>query len=120
MVITGNVQVCPRHLTLGADMVVPEILSDESLAPWQTLANSMKGDSEETGRPRTLAVMQLSHAGRQSTNFVGGRIPFMPPSAPSSVGLGSTTKDAWVSRLLYRLLFQTPRSMSKSEIDDVV
>lgn len=101
-------------------MVVPEVLSEESLTPWKALASAMKGDSEKMEGKRTLAVMQLSHAGRQSTNFIGGRMPFVPPSAPSSIRLGSTSKDGWISRLLYRLLFQTPRCMSENEIDDVV
>lgn len=122
MVITGNVQVCPRHLTLGADLVVPEELSEEALAPWKALARAIKGDDDETEGSRTLAIMQLSHAGRQSTNFVGGRMPFEPPSAPSSVRLGSESaaREGWISRPLFSLLFQKPRSMSKEEIDDVV
>ena len=120
MIITGNVQVCPKHLTLGADMVIPNVLSEESLTPWKTLANAMKGETKAMNGNRSLAIMQLSHAGRQSTNFVGGRTPFAPPSAPSAVPLGNSSKHGWISRTLYRILFQTPRSMSKSEIEEVV
>ncbi|KLO14392.1 FMN-linked oxidoreductase [Schizopora paradoxa] len=120
MVITGNVQVSPRHLTLGADMVVPEVLSAESMAPWKVLARAMKGEMDGLDEPRPFAIMQLSHAGRQSTNFIGGRMPFVPPLAPSSIRLGSTSKDGYIARVLYRILFQTPRAMSKTDIEDVV
>ncbi|KLO14364.1 FMN-linked oxidoreductase [Schizopora paradoxa] len=120
MVITGNAQVCSRHLTLGADMVVPEVLSEESTAPWRILASAIKGDNDALDETRPLVIMQLSHAGRQSTNFIGGRMPFVPPLAPSSIRLGSTSKDGWIARLLYRILFQTPRTMTETDIEDVV
>jgi 2,4-dienoyl-CoA reductase-like NADH-dependent reductase (Old Yellow Enzyme family) len=66
--------------------------------------------------------MQLSHSGRQSTTILGGRFPWNPPLAPSAIRVGSMDPKAdtiW-SRLLYRLLFSTPKEMTLQDIDEVV
>jgi 2,4-dienoyl-CoA reductase-like NADH-dependent reductase (Old Yellow Enzyme family) len=132
IIITGNVQVCPAHLTLGRDVVLPKYVSEETLFPFRSLANVIHSNSsphtlkshtgsEVDGSLSTLAIMQLSHAGRQSANFIGGRYPFVPPMAPSAIAIGGGTSETnFFSRLFYRALFQTPREMSSSEIDDVV
>jgi 2,4-dienoyl-CoA reductase-like NADH-dependent reductase (Old Yellow Enzyme family) len=65
--------------------------------------------------------MQLSHAGRQSPNVLGGRRPFAPPLSPSAIALGSGKKNkGFLSSLFHRLLFQVPQEMSLANIDDVV
>ncbi|KXN81689.1 NADH oxidase [Leucoagaricus sp. SymC.cos] len=116
MVITGNVQVSPSHLTLGRDLIVPEKLNDVSLKPYKALASAMKGPDR-----RTLAVMQLSHAGRQSSNFIGGRYPFERPLAPSAIPVGSSSsQDDPVAAMIQSVLFQTPKEMSLEDINDVV
>jgi 2,4-dienoyl-CoA reductase-like NADH-dependent reductase (Old Yellow Enzyme family) len=118
MLFTGNVQVDSHHLTLGRDFVMPTELSEDSILPFKQLAAVMHGDCEDDDRP--LAIMQLSHAGRQSSNFIGGRPLFSPPSAPSAVPLGRTGKEGWLGQMLYRLMFTTPKAMDKEELDQVV
>jgi 2,4-dienoyl-CoA reductase-like NADH-dependent reductase (Old Yellow Enzyme family) len=117
MIFTGNVQVSPQHLCLARDLVLPREISEENLKPFRELAAAMHGEREE----RPMAIMQLSHAGRQSPNIVGGRFPFVPPLGPSSIRLGSSLKhDGSLSDLLHRIMFQIPRSMSLDDIDEVV
>src|SRR6266403_1093181 len=85
MIITGNVQVSRDHLSLGKDMVVPEIITSDTLRSYETLARTMRPASERNASknrddvsiPRTLIIMQLSHAGRQSPIVLGGRSPFV-------------------------------------------
>ncbi|KZV66475.1 FMN-linked oxidoreductase [Peniophora sp. CONT] len=114
MICTGNVQVAADHLTLGRDMVVPPGLDDREVAPFTALAKALHCS------PDTLAIMQISHAGRQSPNILGGRSLFSPAVAPSAIALGGHSRDGWLARLLYRTLFPTPRELSSSEINRVI
>lgn len=119
MIITGNVQVSPKHLSLGRDMVIPKFNTEEALRPFQKLARAIKGGGNLPAEP--LAIMQLSHAGRQSPNILGGRAPFERPLAPSAIALGSGKHgDNIISKIFYWLLFQTPKEMSVQNIDEVV
>lgn len=131
MIITGNVQVSPTHLTLGRDVTLPVTLTEETLKPYKNLADILHGRSVDVdgvhypAMPNhPLAIMQLSHAGRQSPNLLGGRRLFASPLAPSPIGLGSGLnskgEDNILSKLCYRFLFQTPREMTSVDIDDVV
>lgn len=116
MIITGNVQVSSTHLTLGRDLILPTTISDDSLAPFVKLAQEIHSSCPETS---PLAIMQLSHAGRQSSNFLGGRHPSQKPLAPSAIRLQS--KDgSLLSSMFHHALFQTPHAMSLREIDQVV
>ena len=127
MIITGNVQVSRNHLTLGKDMIVPETITSDTLRSYKALACAMRPVSEQNlskkqGNvltPRTLIIMQISHAGRQSPIVLGGRFPFVPPLAPSALGLGRTA-SGWFARLMYKIGFPTPRIMSLQDIDNVV
>jgi 2,4-dienoyl-CoA reductase-like NADH-dependent reductase (Old Yellow Enzyme family) len=127
MIITGNVQVSRDHLTLGKDMVVPETITSDALHSYKALARAMRPVSErnfsknrdDVSIPRTLIIMQLSHAGRQSPILLGGRSLFVPPLASSTVGLGRSASN-WFARLMYRIAFLTPRTMSMQHIDNVV
>ncbi|KAH8113757.1 FMN-linked oxidoreductase [Phellopilus nigrolimitatus] len=133
MIVTGNVQVSRRHLTLGADMIVPEKLTYEDEEKFRKLACAMKGkqagggdvgNADDTrGSKLPLAIMQLNHSGRQSPNIIGGRWPyFQPPLSASAtrVGASATRKENLLSRVAYALLFQTARAMSVEDIADVV
>ncbi|KAF5379152.1 hypothetical protein D9615_006060 [Tricholomella constricta] len=115
MIVTGNVQVSKTHLTLGRDVCLPRDLSKERLLPFEQWVTSIRG----SGESGALAIMQLSHAGRQSTNFVGGRFPFKSPLAPSPIRV-KAKNCGWLSDAFHTLVFQTPRQMSLSDIDDVV
>lgn len=126
MIITGNVQVCSNHLTLGRDLVLPDSLTPDALRPFAQLSAAIHGSenqshhySSSSRRTRALAIMQLSHAGRQSPLILGGRPPFSAPLGPSAVPLG-TKQQGVLGGMLYSLLFQTPRAMTASAIDDVV
>ncbi|KAF4564679.1 hypothetical protein EYR36_002617 [Pleurotus pulmonarius] len=114
MVLTGNFQVSGKHLTLGRDVVIPQQITDASLKPFIQLADAMHGSE------RSLAIMQLSHAGRQSANFIGGRWPFAPPRAPSPVRVGSSSSAGFFVDVFHWLCFQTPDPLTPAEIDDVV
>ncbi|KAI0703755.1 hypothetical protein BC835DRAFT_1262451 [Cytidiella melzeri] len=120
MIFTGNVQVMSDHLTLGRDVVLPHDLSSSSACqPFAELAKAMHGDTKETG---ALAIMQLSHGGRQSTLGFGGRWPFVAPMAPSAIPVELTNAGTQtsLSRILSKLLFETPREMSINDINEVV
>ncbi|KAJ3742702.1 hypothetical protein DFH05DRAFT_1501862 [Lentinula detonsa] len=117
MIITGNVQISREHLSLGRDMVVPKILTDKTIQPFRKLARIIHGNQASD----CLAIMQLSHAGRQSGNILGGRLPFVSPLAPSAVRFGQNKRDEGIiSDVFHRLLFQTPKAMSSADIDNVV
>lgn len=129
IVLTGNVQVAHDHLTLGRDIVLPRSLSlpkDEDLEPFRRLADIIHGVGCKTqfkpeGRS-TLAILQLSHAGRQSANILGGRRVLQRPMAPSSVRMGSSParKASLVERLMNTILFQKPKEMSEEDIIHVL
>ncbi|EIN08209.1 FMN-linked oxidoreductase [Punctularia strigosozonata HHB-11173 SS5] len=125
MIITGNVQVCRDHLTLGRDMVVPPVLNEKTVEPFQTLAAAIHGCSSAECSPscnhhRATAIMQLSHAGRQSANIIGGRKPLASPLAPSAVPLGRGRDAGVISSLVHAALFQTPRRMTAWDIEAVM
>ncbi|CAE6504548.1 unnamed protein product [Rhizoctonia solani] len=112
MVITGNVQVCQSHLTLGRDITLPKNAAEmERFKRW---ARCIKL-SPETG---PVAIMQLSHAGRQSPRFIGGRTPWTPPSAPSAQPMAP--REGLLSQLVFSVLFQQPRPLDLVEIESVV
>ncbi|KAI0322922.1 hypothetical protein OF83DRAFT_273939 [Amylostereum chailletii] len=118
IIISGNVQVSPRHLTLGRDIVLPPTLNERALQPFTQLAQAIHGFYSQH---RTLAIMQLSHAGRQSPLLLGGRLPFVPASAPSPIPLGRQShNEGWLARSFYRLMFQTPRQMSPEDIETTI
>lgn len=128
MVTTGNVQVSSEHLTLGCDLVIPEHLTPDVFHRYTLLAAFMKGlTPSRSHRPKDdrvcpLAIMQLSHAGRQSTNIVGGRWPFQSPLGPSAtrVGGSSSQSDGLLNRLTYGLMFQEARAMTIADIKSTV
>lgn len=113
MVFTGNVQVSPTHLTLGRDMVIPTHISEATLEPYLKLCAAIHSNG------KSLAIMQLSHTGRQSMNLISGSPN--PPLAPSSVRVGSDHKDAsFFARLVYRLAFHEPKAMTTDDLSRVI
>jgi len=120
-VLTGNIQVDKYHLTLGRDMVIPDVLNEATLRPFKDLAEAIHGGPDGTvdSSHRALAIMQLSHSGRQAANWISGRLPWNAPLAPSSVRLGAR-EQGFFPQLLYHVLFSTPREMTIPEIDHLV
>ena len=102
-------------------MVIPKVTSVETLRPYQALSNVIHtaGIANGSNDP-PLAIMQLNHAGRQSTNFVGGRRPFVPPLAPSAIKVGSSIRGSVLSDIAHSILFQTPKAMEREDIEHVV
>ena len=124
MIVTGNVEVSADHLTLGRDMIIPEHITDENLVPFKKLSAAIHGlySSKRTisgNSNKTLAIMQLNHPGRQSSNFIGGRRPFKAPLAPSAVRLGGHQLGL-ISSAIHALMFQTPRPMSHVDITKMI
>jgi 2,4-dienoyl-CoA reductase-like NADH-dependent reductase (Old Yellow Enzyme family) len=143
MIMTGNVQVCDhvrnadtqvcyaqlkthcQHISTGRDIVIPRKITANTIGPFERLADSMHQDGDESGplgANKPLAIMQLSHGGRQSNALLGGRLPWEQPLAPSGVtvgGKGSTIQGFW-HQLFYKSMFSTPKEMSIKDIDDVV
>lgn len=113
-------QVDPHHLSLGRDLIIPEVLSPETIAPYVQLRQAMTAADKPHARP--LAILQLNHTGRQSPLIIGGRGIFGgPPSAASSVPVRSRDKrDGVVSQLAYWVMFPTPKTLSTEDIDDVI
>ncbi|KAF6764839.1 hypothetical protein DFP72DRAFT_998505 [Ephemerocybe angulata] len=111
MVLTGNVQVSREHLTLGRDMVIPSHISDVTIEPFKRLSNVIHSNGT------SLAIMQLSHTGRQSSNIITGTLS--RPLAPSAIRLGNETSGA-LAKFFYWLLFRTPKAMVPGDIYHVV
>ena len=132
MIITGNVEVSPDHLTLGRDMIIPKHITEETLLPFKKLSAAIHGlyyssgnSNSNSKKNQTLAIMQLNHAGRQSTNLIGGR-GFKAPLAPSAVrvgigaGGGQRHELGYMSSAIHSLLFQTPKPMSHEDINEMI
>jgi 2,4-dienoyl-CoA reductase-like NADH-dependent reductase (Old Yellow Enzyme family) len=124
MIVTGNVEVSSDHLSLGRDITIPVLITDENLVPFKKLSAAIHGlyssQGEISGNPnKTLAIMQLNHPGRQSSNFIGGRGPFKAPLAPSAVRVGGR-KLGYMSSAIHALMFQTPRPMSQVDITEMI
>ncbi|CAA7265349.1 unnamed protein product [Cyclocybe aegerita] len=133
IIITGNVQIAPDHLTVGRDMVVPPSVFSghviqEELRPFETLASVIHGvvarkDEKRSGggqKNGTLAIMQLNHPGRQSSNFMGGRMPLQAPLAPSALRVNSGSNEGLVSSIVNASFFQTPKEMSEADILETI
>ncbi|KAJ6536346.1 hypothetical protein B0H19DRAFT_1183256, partial [Mycena capillaripes] len=61
---------------------------------------------------KPMAIIQLSHAGRQSPNILGGRFPFVSLLEPSSIRP--------LSNFFHRIMFQILRAMTLAGIDAVL
>ena len=133
MVISGNVQVSRKHLSLGADMIVPDTLSEDNLKGFKRLARSMKGGigmsadgNADESSMRPLAIMQLNHTGRQSPNVLGGRLPFIqPPLSASATRVGAPSHSSrrsnnLLTRIVNALLFQRAHAMSEKDVEETV
>lgn len=115
-------------------MTIPEVLSPATLAPWIRLADAIHtGRASPLDAPHPeaaahadlgtpLALIQLSHGGRQSLNVLGGRPAFEPPLAPSPIRSGASHagKDGQLSLAIHKLMHQEPREMTHADIKEAV
>jgi 2,4-dienoyl-CoA reductase-like NADH-dependent reductase (Old Yellow Enzyme family) len=119
MIITGNCQISPFHLTLGRDLTIPRGMSVRESDPFKALSAAMRSSGVPYAKDgdSPLAIMQLSHSGRQSPRFIGGRLgTFRRPVAPSSRRLGIDSNESWFAKAVYWCAFQTPRTMKSEEV----
>lgn len=115
MIITGNVQVAPDHLGLGADLCIPRLGSQYDIAPWTQLA--IASHACPSNEQPAVVIMQLCHVGRQSPRFIGGRWPWSRPLAPSARKVGDSLSEPFISKALYWALFQEPKVMDETDIE---
>lgn len=128
MILTGNIQISSRHLSLGRDMVIPQCTSPSNVALFKKLADAMRGHDPDgkrnlvtKGHNRTLCIVQLSHTGRQSPRLVGGRLGrFHRPVGPSSKRLGEDTREGIFTKFAYAIGFEVPHTLNEREVKDVV
>ncbi|KZO95408.1 FMN-linked oxidoreductase [Calocera viscosa TUFC12733] len=112
IILSGNIFVDPRYQGLGQDLIV---LPRSKWDAYRRLARCIKGTKPRPSAP--LALMQLSHAGRQSSrgNF---RPPWSPALAPSPIPMDAG--EGWLSTIAYRAVYGVPKEMTQKEIDTVV
>ncbi|KAK4949657.1 hypothetical protein LTR10_011498 [Elasticomyces elasticus] len=112
MLITGQVQVDRRFLSLPGDVCCHEdSLSAPVLAQWKEWAQV----AQQGGTP---CVVQIGHPGRMSPAGTGIRPADMSPLAPSSVPV--KMGDTWFDKLVQDKLLGTPKEMTHAEIDEAV
>eukprot|EP01064_Diplonema_japonicum_P014385 TRINITY_DN219_c1_g2_i1.p1 TRINITY_DN219_c1_g2~~TRINITY_DN219_c1_g2_i1.p1 ORF type:complete len:452 (+),score=128.98 TRINITY_DN219_c1_g2_i1:41-1357(+) len=99
--ITGNVQVDNRYMEAPRNVVLQEGTDLESFKKW---AVAMKTEG-------CLAIMQVSHPGRQCPTSVTTN-----PIAPSAVALEMPGMPFKMSQLMCR----APREMTQADIDEVI
>ena len=102
LIRSGNVQVDERNLATGHDRTFPSN-SPEAIAAWTELS-SVIHHSDTSDAPTSLAIMQISHAGLQSSSTINfSRLPWTPAVAPVSArpDLGDTYLGWLISRIIW-------------------
>ncbi|RSL42323.1 hypothetical protein CEP54_015517 [Fusarium duplospermum] len=111
LLITGNVQVDPRHLGQAGDIANNDSIDRSRLLDsWRKWASVSRNGGTPT-------VVQVSHPGRQSPLGAGTGGLFDKALAPSAIPL-RLGKGVFAG-VISRLLFGTPRAMTVAEILDV-
>lgn len=92
LLITGQVQVDPRYLSIKGDVVVHDASSQaEHFEKWKEWA-------EVAQREGTPCIVQLAHPGRRSPEGAGERPVGMPTLCPSDVPV--KTASSWLDSLV--------------------
>ena len=108
----------PDHLTLGRDTIIPNDFSEDSCQSYRRLADAIHGSEKATEpQKRPIALLQLSHASRQSPQLVGGRLT-IPPVGVSDVPL--SLPDDRAGRFLFWFLFRPPTPASDEELERIM
>lgn len=98
----GNVQVDPQHLATPHDRTIPSV-SHSTISAYSALRVSAIS-SINPGSPVPLMIMQISHAGLQSSSTIGfSRLPWVPAVGPSSTrpDAGSSAYGWILGRVLW-------------------
>ncbi|KAK5118581.1 hypothetical protein LTR85_008046 [Meristemomyces frigidus] len=112
LIITGQVQVDIRFLSVPGDVVTHEhSLESPYIDAWKRWASISKAG----GSP---CIVQLAHPGRMSAAGAGVRPADMPTMCPSSVPV--VLGDTWLDKLALDKVLGTPKAMTIEEIDNVV
>lgn len=112
LIITGQVQVDIRFLSVPGDVVTHEhSLESPYIDAWKRWASI----SQANGTP---CIVQLAHPGRMSKAGAGIRPADMPTMCPSSVPV--QLGDTWLDKLALDKFLGTPKAMTIEEIDNVV
>jgi 2,4-dienoyl-CoA reductase-like NADH-dependent reductase (Old Yellow Enzyme family) len=107
LVITGNVQVDASYLSTPADVYISnDPRTQDAWRRWATAATQND----------TLALVQLSHCGRQSMRGVF-RAPWRSTLAPSAVAL---SEGSFWADLALRLMFGKPAALTTTQLVEVV
>jgi len=112
MIITGQVQVDLRFLSVPGDVVChKDSLEGKHFEAWKEWAKLARSNG-------TPCIVQLAHPGRMSKKGAGIRPSDMQAWCPSSVPveLGS----GWLDTLARDKLLGIPKAMTLSEIDELV
>lgn len=105
---TGNVMVSPAYLGGPQDIQIPgPSTRPEAKAAWEEYAKAIQKDG-------TPGLVQLCHPGRQGPSGVGAASFFEKRVSASDVPL--KIGNGIVASILAKLLFGTPRPLTKSEI----
>lgn len=112
LIITGQVQIDGRFLSVQGDVVVHgRSLHEPHFSKWKEWARV----AQENGTP---CIVQLAHPGRMSPAGAGERPPDMrtlcPSEVPVKLGVG------WLDKVALDAMLGTPKAMSLQEIDAVV
>lgn len=112
LIITGQVQIDLRFLSIAGDVVCHEGSEEEAtMAKWKRWAEIAKS----AGTP---CIVQLAHPGRMSPAGAGQRPSDMQTLCPSSVPV--KMGDSWLDKLAMDKVLGTPKEMTLDDIDEVV
>ncbi|KAK5140969.1 hypothetical protein LTR04_002779, partial [Oleoguttula sp. CCFEE 6159] len=112
LIITGQVQVDIRYLSIAGDVVCHDkALEEPHFSKWKRWAKI----AQSGGTP---CIVQLAHPGRMSPAGAGVRPADMPAICPSSVPV--KLGDSWLDRMALDKVLGTPRAMTHEDIDAVV
>lgn len=114
LIITGQVQVDIRFLSIAGDVVChPQSLEAPHLDKWKAWAKVARAQG-------TPCIVQLAHPGRMSPAGAGNRPADMPALCPSAVPVALPGADSLLDKYALGKLLGTPKAMTLAEIDDVV
>ncbi|MCJ1406578.1 hypothetical protein MMC19_000644 [Ptychographa xylographoides] len=112
LIITGQVQIDIRYLSIVGDVVCHEkSLEEPHLSMWREWAKI----AQERGTP---CIVQLAHPGRMSPAGAGERPAGVMPICPSSVPV--KLGDTWLDKMALQKVLGTPRECTMEDIDTVV